>query len=683
MNRILIIDDNPAIHSDFRKILAPTQADSTDFDAAALLILGEEAALDSSFPALTFEVDCAAQGQQALTMVQQALREGRPYCVAFVDIRMPPGWDGVETLTHLWKADPELQAVLCSAYSDYTWSDITRRLARPEHILMLKKPFDAIEALQMATLLTEKWLAHRRETAHRAALDQLLAQRTAEATSATAASAESEQRFTMAFQSAPTAQAIMDGVNLQWTTINKAFRALIGCDSATPPTAGTLFANHPTLCAELLDQSKDVRQVHVHIPTPGGQREVLVSRASFSYPGHPHLLVTLEDITSLVETQHQLRQGQKMEAVGQLAAGLAHDFNNIMTIILGHVSHCLSEEPLQSGVRHSLEETRTAGLRAASLTRQLLAFGRKQVMKIVPCCVTDLLDQNREMLERLVGAHVQFHFNIEPHLPAILADPNSFHQILLNLGVNARDAMQGGGTVHITAALASSNRATAEGQAPCVRISFQDNGPGMDELTRAHIFEPFFTTKAVGEGTGLGLSSVHGIMAQHGGWIECESTPEHGAAFHLYFPCAEQTPLVHPPTLPMSRPSGNGWTVLVVEDEPAIRRLLCAILQRFGFTVLEAPDAVAALELWDRPDRPPINSLFTDIVMPGGMSGLQLARVLLERQPDLRIVFSSGYSTDLLNSSNNMDDCGHFLPKPYDLDGVSKILKTVFPPAAA
>jgi two-component system, cell cycle sensor histidine kinase and response regulator CckA len=688
MTRILIVDDNPAIHVDFRKILCPDRDESSGLEAAAALILGtaEPVALAPTPLVLDFELTCASQGQEALQLVKEALAEGRPFAVAFVDIRMPPGWDGVETLAHLWQADPGLQAVICTAYSDYTWSDIAGRLARPDQMLLLKKPFDALEAIQMATMMAEKWLSHQREAEHRAALDALLRERTAEAMQATAASAESEERFALAFDSSPTPLAIVEANGLQWSSLNRAFRKLTGWAGHASLPIEMLFAD-AALRKRLADPEQTVRQVRARIPSGESTRDVLISREFFSIRSQPHLMLTMEDITGQIEAETKLRQAQKMEAVGQLAAGVAHDFNNIMTVILGHVSTCMTEPGLAPHMRSALDATHHAGMRAAALTRQLLAFGRKQVMQINSCRASVLLEQNSDMLARLIGPHIPLQISFPDDLPSFTADANSFHQVLLNLAINARDAMPNGGEIRISggtleadAAYTRRHRGSCEGS--FVRITFQDTGAGMDELTRAHLFEPFFTTKPVGEGTGLGLSTVHGIMAQHGGWIECESSPGAGATFHLYFPRAGAATMAAVETIvmPTILPAGNGTTILVVEDEMAIRMMLCAILRRFGFRVLEAGDATEALVIWEnQAGQPAIDALFTDVVMPGGMSGLHLARKLMEDKPDLKVVISSGYSTDLLNSSEVIDSCGCYLPKPYDLDGVSRALSTVFP----
>ncbi len=687
MNRILIVDDQLAIHEDFRKVLMPSTTSMASLSADAALLFGEE--LPTSYPAApTFDLDFCTSGQDALAKVEQALQEGRPYQVAFVDIRMPPGWDGIETLTHLWKADPELQAVICSAYSDYSWSRISDKLQHPGSLLSLKKPFDAMEAQQMATLLCEKWHTARSETAHRTHLDRLLAAKTTEAMEAERARADSDSRLAIAFDHSPTALAIIDAVHLNWTTLNKAFLKLTGWTSHAEPVED-FFSEQQDLTRKLLNTQETIKELHVRIHSVHGQKDVLLSRDFCMVNQHLQLMLSLTDITEQTETAHRLRQAQKMEAVGQLAAGVAHDFNNIMTVILGRVSTILADEALPTTVRESLQETMTAGNRAAVLTKQLLAFGRKQVMQISPLCPTTSIPHNAAILSRLIGEHITIQTSIPAELPWFMADANSLNQVILNLGINARDAMTSGGNIHISGDVIHFTAATRQHkEGRYLRISFRDTGTGMDEDTRSHLFEPFFTTKPVGQGTGLGLSTVHGIMAQHGGWVECESSLGSGATFHLYFPAIDapantaKTATVPLPIAKQSTTYGNGHTILVVEDEAPIRSMLCAILKRFGFHVHEACDAAAALEVWKQ-NAHTIDALFTDIVMPGNMSGVILARALMNEKPELKVVLSSGYSPDLLRDADSLEQFNSYLPKPYDLHSVSKVLKNVFEPHAA
>jgi two-component system, cell cycle sensor histidine kinase and response regulator CckA len=688
MFRILVIDDNPAIHHDFRRILTPEQSGDAVYDAAAALILGEPSPKQENTP--TYHVDTALQGQDGLAMVEAALTKGEPYAMAFIDIRMPPGWDGLETLSRLWEVDPNLQAVLCTAYSDYSWRDVTRRLARPNHLLILKKPFDSTEALQMATLLTEKWQSARTEAAQRQTLDALLETKTQEASSAYELAMQSEERFGLAFQSSPIALGILDEKELQWVSYNLAFQDLTSW-SHPQPLQGLFVLEGQDQALHKLLSDEHIRKLPSRIlPQPGFYRDVLISRERFIVQGRTYLLLTIEDVTHVVETEHRLRLAQRMEAVGQLAAGVAHDFNNIMTVVLGQLSTSLQEPTLTPPVKESLVEARLAGLRAASLTSQLLSFGRRQIVRPEAHRSTKLIQQQAGLLPRLIGEHITLQLDLASQLPNVLVDTNCFNQILLNLAINARDAMPNGGTIVLAAKpvvlndeLARNRRDAKAGR--FLRLSFTDTGIGMDANTREHLFEPFFTTKAQGEGSGLGLSMVYGIMAQHGGWVECDSRPGVGTTFHLYFPIAPRgmAPVnIAGSDSPHASPEGHGSTILVVEDEAPIRNMLCAILKRFGFDVLPAGDAAEALEIWQNPNSIHIDALFTDIVMPGGMSGLNLAKRLLEDRPDLRIVFSSGYSQELLHCHASLGDFGLYLPKPYEMSGVARILAELFPPAS-
>jgi two-component system, NtrC family, sensor kinase len=560
----------PAIHEDFRKLFALDVPESAAFDELEAQILG-----GVSKPELThrFELDSASQGQEGLEKVRVALAGGRPYALAFVDVRMPPGWDGVETIQRIWQVDPDIQIVICTAYSDFSWEEIRNRLGNSDALLVLKKPFDTIEVLQIAHALTRKWELAREVRFSLQDLDRKVCERT-----------EALQR-------------------------------------------------------EIAERSR---------------------------------------------VEEDLRQSQKMEAVGQLAAGVAHDFNNILTIIRGHTELLISHaDPGAPGIE-SLRQISLAAERAAGLTRQLLVFSRKEMPRYQPVDLNQVLENSGALLRRLLGEHVEMRLEPSEAPVCLSADESNLSQVILNLAVNARDAMPEGGLLTLRTSLETldanaTRRHPQAGPGTFACLTVTDTGTGMDEVTLSRMFEPFFTTKEVGKGTGLGLASVYGIVQQHKGWIDVVSQLGQGTTFKIFFP-QHECPVVLKRQTEMSScataPAVALTTILVVEDEPGVREFICTILKSRSYRVLEAVDGVDALKVWAR-HRDEVTLLFTDLVMPNGLSGRGLADKLQSERPDLKIVYASGYSAEAIGANWLQAPGVEFLPKPFTAAGIIKAVSTV------
>ena len=375
------------------------------------------------------------------------------------------------------------------------------------------------------------------------------------------------------------------------------------------------------------------------------------------------------DITERVNLEAQLRQSQKMESIGQLAAGVAHDFNNILTLIQGYAGLLLAEPNLTQDTAESLQEISAASERAANLTRQLLVFSRKQLVQLEDLDLNAVISEVSRLLRRALREDITLHFNYAPDVPKMKADSGMIEQVLMNLVVNARDAMPNGGritvgtsSVQITEQHVRANPEARVGKFVCLRVS--DTGSGIPPEYLTKIFEPFFTTKEVGKGTGLGLATVYGIAKQHGGWVEVLSRINEGTTFRLFFPASETpaaVPQQQPELLPVSKGTG---TVFVVEDEPELRALVREILQHHGYQVLEAGSGPEALPVWQRHSNN-IDLLLTDLVMPGNMTGRELADKLRQQKPELKVIYTSGYSVDVLGKDFVFKPGLNFLPKPY------------------
>jgi two-component system, cell cycle sensor histidine kinase and response regulator CckA len=370
----------------------------------------------------------------------------------------------------------------------------------------------------------------------------------------------------------------------------------------------------------------------------------------------------------LRQTEEQFRQSQKMEAVGQLAGGVAHDFNNLLTVMSGHTDLLLNDEELPSHARDSLEQVRDATRRAAALTRQLLAFSRKQVLVPAVLDLKSIVVDMGRMLRRLIGDHIELAISLAPDLWAVRADQGQIEQALLNLAVNSRDAMPRGGTLTISASNCEPGR-RPPGEGPAgrsVALSVRDTGLGIDPAVRDRIFEPFFTTKPRGQGTGLGLAMVYGIVKQSCGAIAVDSSPGIGTSFTLYLPAEDRPAMVKPapPRAPSARAGPH--TVLLVEDDDMVRAVTRGMLMLKGCKVLEARDGRDALRIWQE-SAASVQLLVTDVVMPG-LNGRELAEHLQRQRPDLKVLFVSGQTDGLFLDQNQLPQGSAFLAKPFEQD---------------
>ncbi len=555
--RVLVVDGDPVLHDTFRKILcggelaASAEPNPGGADLAAQAVPG-------------FELQSAFGGQEALEKVREGLASGRPYALAFVDVHLPAGWDGVETVFEIWQVCPELQAVLCTADSDCPWDDMIAKLGASENLVILKKPFEKIEALQLACALTRKWELNRQAQLKLGELTRMVDQRTRE-----------------------------------------------------------LEAANQALKREMQER---------------------------------------------IEAEQQLRHAQKMEALGQLAAGVAHDFNNILTVIHGHASMLAMRPGEAAAQARSLKEIRHSAERAANLVRQLVAFSRKQVYQFREVDLNEVIRSISGMLRKLLGEHIELETICANDLPPVLADRGMIEQVIVNLTVNARDAMPRGGRMALQSSLAAADPGQAHGEADpqpgrfvCLAVS--DTGCGMSPEVMAHLYEPFFTTKTPGKGTGLGLATVYGIVKEHHGRVEAQSQINKGATFRVYLPVSEPAqPALAPAPKGASQSAGNE-TVLVAEDEEPLREMVAEVLTLRGYRVLAAESGPKALELSGQ--NPRIDLLLTDIVMPGGIMGLELATELKRTNPELKVIYTTGYSPGSVGLQEALNRGVNFLPKPY------------------
>jgi signal transduction histidine kinase/DNA-binding response OmpR family regulator len=417
------------------------------------------------------------------------------------------------------------------------------------------------------------------------------------------------------------------------------------------------------------------RNVQLDLGAPLGQRVYDLTIG----PQQPdHVLVHFVDTTEHTELEAQLRQAQKMDAVGRLAGGVAHDFNNLLTVISAHSVFLLESIAPTDPRREDVEAIHDAGIRAAGLTRQLLAFSRKQILRPVVLDLNTVIGATRNMLGRLLGDDIDIVMSLDPHIGRVIADATQIDQVVVNLAVNARDAMPDGGRVTITtrnasvgAEMTGARRIIPPGD--YVLLDVTDTGVGMDAAVQARLFEPFFTTKAVGSGTGLGLATVYGIVKQSAGYILVESTPSRGTSFQVYLPLVSEHAELDECRVAESAAAGGVETVLLVEDEPAVRQIARRVLVRQGYVVLEAANGAEALAI-SRSFASAIHLVVSDAVMPG-IGAAEVVRRLKEQRPSLKVLIMSGYTDDEMVRRGIVTSSIPFVQKPFELSVFARAVR--------
>jgi two-component system cell cycle sensor histidine kinase/response regulator CckA len=497
---------------------------------------------------------------------------------------------------------------------------------------------------------------------------------------------KSEEKFSKAFYSNPAAMVIGDRETRVWLEVNHTFEKLLGrrredlighrsdefdfwVDPSDRDKASALLDRDGSLC----DWEFRFRKKNGEIATG------LLSVEPIEIEGRACAISSVVDITERLHLESQLRQAQKLESLGRLAGGVAHDFNNLLTVINGYSDLILHSVDSHDPLHLSAEAIKKAGERAASLTQQLLAFSRKQIIKSRPLDMNAIVTDSQRMLQRLIAENIQLTTDLDSSLGRVMSDPDQISQVIMNLVVNARDAMPGGGTLEIATRNVDvdESHVASHGDAlpgKYVLMSVTDSGIGMDEKTMQSAFEPFFTTKEPGKGTGLGLSTVQGIVRQSGGWIEVQSEIGKGSTFDIYLPRMDAVPAPERAApAPAEAPRG-GETVLVVEDDNEIRQLTKSILTAQGYHVLEASNSGEAL-LLESEYAGEIHLILTDLVLPG-MNGKALYDRLRVLRPNVKVLFTSGYAPDVF-AGRGLEQQVAYLPKPFDTQSLTAKVREV------
>ena len=678
-NRILVVDDNPAIHDDFQKILGGSGATVTDISAAEAALFGDDI---SSVEATTYDLAFASQGEEGLGKVEMALEEGRPFSLAFVDVRMPPGWDGIETISRIWKVAPDLQVVICTAYSDYSWEEMVRKLGKTDRLLILKKPFDTVEVHQIASAMTEKWSLHQQQRQSMRTMETQMAGNTGEL-----------QRSLSLTQA--TLDATADGILVvdqegKITGFNKKFQAIWNL----PPSL-IESKHYESMLNAVLWQLKDpeefsdkFKELTADLESESFDAVEFVDGRIFERYSQPQKVGdqnvgrvwSFRDITERTQLEQRFLRTQRMESIGALAGGVAHDLNNILSPIM--VSAPLLREGLgKDEIDKLVNNIEVSAQRGAAIVKQLLAFGRGMEGEKVPVFLRHTVMEVTRIVEETFPRNISIQTSAPKDLWPVTGDPTHMHQVALNLCINARDAMPNGGTITMSAANVEVNgddpmveedeNASA---GPFVVLKLVDSGCGISPQLKDKIFDPFFTTKELGRGSGLGLSTVLGIAKSHGGFIRVTSEVDQGSTFEVFIPATpEATPIEPKEKAPPEK--GHGETILVVDDEPNVLEATAKLLEQNGYKVLTCRDGAEAVEKCGESDAG-IQVVLTDVMMPN-MDGATMMRRLTELAPGMCVVATSGLEKD--ERFDEMKELGleAFLPKPYTPDKLLGVLRQV------
>ncbi|MGO8700116.1 MAG: ATP-binding protein [Limisphaerales bacterium] len=678
------MDDNAALHEDFRKILCPSPSAGASMAATEELLFGP-AAVTAQAP--TFEVDSAFQGQEGLAKVKQAMQEQRPYAVAFIDVRMPPGWDGIETTVRIWEVCPDLEVVICTAYSDYSLGEMLARMGNEERLVILKKPFDTIEVLQLANALTGKWRWHQEAKLKMDRLDKLVQERTAKLVAANSCLHEQARLLDLA------QDAIfvwnMEGKVRYW---NKGAERLYGwtAEEIVGAHLEARYCDCPSArekerkAWQSLDRgewSGELRHV-----AKNGKTVLVQSRWTLVRDGQGQpeaVLVINTDIMEKKELEAQFFRARRMDSIGTLAGGIAHDLNNVLAPVL-MIGPLLRAQIQDEETRGLLENMERGAARGANIVKEILTFSRRGGMtKKAPLHTYRLLRGAVSFLTDTFPKSIRVEFSAPKDLWMVEANSTELHQALMNLCTNAREAMPDGGTLTIQArnvVLDAASAATIPNAHPGRYVQWRvaDTGVGIAAEDLDNIFDPFFTTKDIGKGPGLGLSSVLATVSGCGGCLQVKSERGHGAEFILHFPAVEAVPAARVARPLPEPPRGQGELILVIEEDASLGGLLEDILNASGYRVLATSGGTEALELFHL-HQEEISVVMADEAVEM-MDGEPVAGAIYACDPGVKMIIGTDHPSDQWSPLPRALH-RHVLRKPYATDLLLERLRLLLAPS--
>jgi two-component system, cell cycle sensor histidine kinase and response regulator CckA len=716
--RVLVIDDNPSIHDDFRKILSPGATTRPALDAAETALFGKPTNVVRQ---TQFEVDSAYQGQEGVLLVKKAIEEGHPYAMAFMDVRMPPGMDGIETTQKLWEVDPNVQIVICTAFSDYSWDALFQTIGNCDRMVILKKPFDTVEVLQLAHVLTEKWWLHKQFVRKIEGLENMVSERTievrrtnealqvdiAERERVEKALRESEERYHSLYKDSRDAIIILSPER-GFIAGNPASIKLFACKDEQDfisRTPASLFPEYQEDSARSMDRYREMIRLALE---EGSQffewtfrradrtdfpATVLLSRLETS--GAQLLQATVRDITKqkrleeylvkankeLQTALHQVRQNQalmlreeRLSALGQMASGIAHDFNNVLMPIMGYSEMLLSQPETLNNRDEAiawLRQINDAAQDAKKINHRLrLIQGTEEDGEYVPVDMNEIVKATVELTRprwaEEMGAKGN-HVNVVTPLEAdkrAMGDASELREVLTNLVLNAVDAMPNGGTLTISSRVEDED----------VVVEVCDTGTGMTAEAKARLLEPFFTTKG-DKGTGLGLSMVHGILTRHNGTMKIDSTLGRGTTVKIRLPCA---PAESGDAKPDDGTSETNLAIaplriLVADDEANSRHLLVRMLKRDGHTIERVRTGREAINM---AKTGVFDLVITDRSMPE-VNGDMVAISVKVHSPETPVILLTGFGDIMKGAGECPEGVDMVLSKPITRNDLQRAVAEV------
>ncbi len=660
--RILVADDEPQIRELFREILAPGESDDLmpEGELSSRLFGGRPDANQEPAYALT----AVSQGEEALEEIRRSVERKTPYAVAFMDVRMPPGRGGVWAAEEIRKIDPYIQIIFITAFTDINPAEIARKVPPADRLLYLQKPFHTQEIRQFAASVCAKWRAERNYLHLQSRLESMVAERTMELAAINdMLKKEIEERervgemivaakkeWESTFDSVQDPIILLDkDYRIKRLNMAMAHRLGVGPQSIVGKPCAYVFdqedapGERSKIIMEMIDGRFHSREMS--IPKLRGDFIITASPIYESGETLAGAVFVAHDVTESKAMERQLRQNQKMEAIGALAGGIAHDFNNILGIIMGFSEMILdsvkSEQDLKRRVNHILEACR----RAKDLIQQILTFSRQSEHELRPLKAAPLIKETMKLIRATLPNTIGIEESIAASRDRIMAEPSQIQQIVMNLCGNASHAMRERGGVLRVALENVDAPVKAPGlervkPGPCLKLTVSDTGQGIPKDIIERIFDPFFTTKKPGEGTGMGLSVVHGIVRDYQGGIAVESEPGQGTTFSVYLPVCDGPDAADEPVQGHA-PSGQG-RILFVDDERALTEIGIELLESLGYAVTAAADPNQALLAFkNAPDS--FDLVITDQTMPQ-RSGSDLAREILSIRPDIPIILCTGFS---------------------------------------
>jgi PAS domain S-box-containing protein len=703
--RILVVDNDEAVLDIYREVFDPN--DSAEF---------RNAEMDVSVSArLSYDLTLCRQANEAVEAVRSAVAGKHPFSVAFIDVRLPPGKDGAWAAEKIRKIDPYIDIVFVTGCSDLDPAEIFQRIPPAHRLLYLKKPFCNVEITQLGAALSVKWQMGNELRQSKAVLEDKLQDRTAELAEINQKLVqdidrrkqtenelrESRERLELALESSNSGVWEWDFKKEKLFLDDRTLKILgYERDELQTGVEGAAYLHHPEDYPIIQEQMRShmrgeipVFDSEYRVRTKNGTWRWLRSCgkiAKWNGDQTPEILSgTTVDVTERVQAKEEkkrlensLRQAQKMEAIGTLAGGLAHDFNNVLSAINGYMgiirNHCSQDVKLS----HYVDQVLGASNRATDLIRNMMAFSRQPKAEVLPLDIGALVEEVLTLLRASIPPTIEISHHIKTGLGSVLADPSQIHQVVMNLCTNAYQAMEKeGGRLDITLepetiAFDFANIHTNIKQGRYLKLSVTDTGPGIEPEKIHRIFEPYFTTKKVGEGTGFGLAMVHVIVEEHKGAILVDSQPGMGTTFHVYLPVTDKRESeTEVDESPDSVLAGNE-TILFVDDEKCLADLGKIMLEDYGYTVESVTNPDVALAAF-KEDQGKFDMVITDYMMPE-MTGDRLARKILEIRPEIPVIICTGFNKFLTPEIVNDTGIKKFITKPIDLESFVKIIRDLF-----